>query len=37
MKDDPRQRINGAKRTIFPHHPEANQYLHYRYRDGWNL
>jgi predicted dehydrogenase len=26
-----------AKRMTFPNHPEANQYLHYRYRDGWSL
>jgi len=26
-----------AKRMTFPNHPEANQHLHYRYRDGWSL
>ena len=26
-----------AKRMTFPNHPEANQYLHFRYRDGWTL
>ena len=26
-----------AKNMMIPNHPEANQYLHYRYRDGWTL
>ncbi len=26
-----------AERMTFPNHPEANQYLHFRYRDGWTL
>ena len=26
-----------AKNMTIPNHPEANQYLHYRYRDGWTL
>ncbi|MDP7638589.1 MAG: Gfo/Idh/MocA family oxidoreductase [Candidatus Hydrogenedentes bacterium] len=26
-----------AKHMMFPSHPEANQYLHYAYRDGWTL
>ena len=26
-----------AKHMTFPNHPEANQYLHYGYRDGWTL
>ena len=26
-----------AKHMMFPNQPKANQYLHYRYRDGWKL
>ena len=26
-----------SKRMTFPSHPEADQHLHHRYRDGWNL
>ena len=26
-----------AKHMIFPNQPEANQHLHFRYRDGWTL
>ena len=26
-----------AKRMFFPNEPQANQYLHYRYREGWAL
>ena len=26
-----------AKRMTFPNHPEADQFLRYRYRDGWTL
>ena len=26
-----------AKHMMFPNQPKANQYLHYRYRDGWTL
>lgn len=26
-----------SKHMMFPNHPEANSYLHYRYRDGWTL
>lgn len=26
-----------AKNMVFPNAPEANQYLHYPYRDGWTL
>ena len=26
-----------AKHMFFPNQPKANQYLHYRYRDGWTL
>ena len=26
-----------AKNMMIPNRPEANQYLHYRYRDGWTL
>ena len=26
-----------AENMSFPNHPEASQYLHYRYRDGWTL
>ena len=26
-----------SKHMTFPNHPEANKFLHYRYRDGWTL
>lgn len=26
-----------APNMMFPNHPEAAQYLHYKYRDGWSL
>ena len=26
-----------SKRMTFPNRPEANQHLHYAYRDGWAL
>ncbi len=26
-----------SEHMVFPNKPEANQYLHYRYRDGWSL
>ena len=26
-----------AENMMIPNHPEANQYLHYAYRDGWTL
>ncbi len=26
-----------SKHMMFTNHPEANQYLHYRYREGWSL
>ena len=26
-----------AERMSFPNHPEANQLLHFRYRDGWKM
>ena len=26
-----------SEHMTFPNHPEASQYLHYRYRDGWSL
>ena len=26
-----------AERMTFPNQPTANQYLHFRYRDGWTL
>ncbi len=26
-----------GEHMIFPNHPQANQYLHFRYREGWTL